>query len=56
MPTTTNQIPELTEKDKFRFWKKINKDGGKQPHMETPCWEWTASKASFGILYLEHKR
>jgi hypothetical protein len=24
-----------------RFWPKVNKNGPRQPHMPTPCWEWT---------------
>ncbi len=24
-----------------RFWERVNKDGPIQPHMDTPCWEWT---------------
>ena len=27
-----------------RFWSKVNKDGPTQPHMDTPCWVWTASR------------
>jgi hypothetical protein len=26
-----------------RFWEKVNKNGPIMPHMDTPCWEWTAS-------------
>jgi HNH endonuclease len=26
-----------------RFWASVNKNGPTQPHMTTPCWEWTAS-------------
>lgn len=33
------------EKDKARFWAKVNKDGPTMPRMETPCWVWTANKA-----------
>lgn len=29
---------------KERFEENINKDGPVQPHMDTACWEWTASK------------
>lgn len=31
-----------------RFWAKVNKYGPTQPHMEAPCWEWTACKAPNG--------
>jgi len=31
-----------------RFWSKVNKDGPTMPHMDTPCWVWTASTYSRG--------
>lgn len=31
-----------------RFWAKVDKGGPVQPHMTTPCWEWTASRNRFG--------
>ena len=31
-----------------RFWRKVNKNGPTQPHMQTPCWEWVAGKLSNG--------
>lgn len=31
-----------------RFWSRVNKDGATQPHMTTPCWEWTGTKNSDG--------
>ena len=31
-----------------RFWSKVNKDGPTQPHMTTPCWEWTRAKGLRG--------
>lgn len=48
MPTTTKPIPELSEEDKARFLSKVNKDGPTMPHMETPCWVWTAYKNKHG--------
>ena len=27
-----------------RFWGKVNKNGPKQKHMRTKCWEWTARR------------
>jgi len=36
----TNPNPEAVK----RFWAKINKDGSTQPHMDSPCWLWTAGK------------
>ena len=41
-------IPELSEKDKARFFAKVNQSGPTQPHMDTPCWEWMAGKNSDG--------
>lgn len=29
-----------------RFWEKVNKNGPTAPHMDTPCWIWTAAKKS----------
>jgi len=31
-----------------RFWAKVNKNGPTQPHMDTPCWEWTGAKFKQG--------
>jgi hypothetical protein len=33
--------PDLPPEE--RFWAKVNKDGPTQPHMDTPCWAWTAA-------------
>jgi len=34
-----------------RFWAKVNFDGPIQPHMDTPCWEWTAyTRGGYGAL------
>jgi len=46
---------KLSEKDIARFWSKVDKNGPTQPHMETPCWVWTAAKkesgyGAFGVL------
>jgi hypothetical protein len=38
----------LSAKDIARFWAKVNKDGPTMPHMETPCWVWTANKHEDG--------
>lgn len=48
MPTPERRIPSLTEENKINFWKKLDRNGPIQPHMETPCWDWTAGKFSHG--------
>jgi hypothetical protein len=35
---------KFTAADEARFWAKVNKDGPTMPHMESPCWVWTAFK------------
>lgn len=51
-PDSTISAPplpvNLSEKDIARFWSKVDKNGPTQPHMETPCWVWTAGKDSSG--------
>lgn len=42
MPTTTKQIPPLSEKDKARFWAKVDKRG------DNECWPWTGHRKKFG--------
>ena len=34
---------KLTPAQEARFWAKVNKAGPTMPHMESPCWVWTAS-------------
>ena len=41
-------IPPLSEKDKARFWAKVNRDGPTKPHMDSPCWEWVSTKSKYG--------
>ena len=49
MPTATKTIPELTEKNKRNFWRKVDKmNGPKMPHMETRCWQWTGAGVNSG--------
>jgi len=36
----------MDQKTLNRFWSKVNKYGKTMNHMETPCWEWTASLRS----------
>jgi len=31
-----------TPADEARFWAKVNKNGPTMPHMDSPCWLWTA--------------
>jgi len=38
-----------------RFWKKVNKLGNKEPHMETRCWVWTASQRGHGYGGIGYK-
>lgn len=47
VPRTPIEI-KLTAADEARFWSKVNKDGPTMPHMETPCWLWTAGKDGKG--------
>lgn len=37
-------MPSLEEK----FWARVNKHGGKAPHMESDCYEWTGAVSSSG--------
>ena len=39
---------KLTPDDEVRFWEKVDKDGPTMPHMESPCWVWTATKVRTG--------
>ena len=40
-----------------RFWAKVNKDGPTQPHMDTPCWEWTGAvhNQGYGRIFITEK-
>jgi hypothetical protein len=40
----------------IRFWAKVDKNGPTMPHMQTPCWMWTASKKSNGYGQLILKK
>lgn len=51
---------ELTESDKLRFWKKVDRNGPALPNMDSPCWLWTACRntlgyGTFGIGKKMHK-
>ena len=40
-----------------RFWAKVDFDGSNQPHMDTPCWEWTAFRVhGYGQFSYNGKR
>lgn len=58
---TATPLPvNLSEKDIARFWAKVNKNGPTMPHMETPCWVWTAGRfksgyGQFGIGTKPHR-
>jgi hypothetical protein len=56
VPLARTEI-NLSEKDIARFWAKVNKDGPTMPHMETPCWVWTAStnNKGYGQLMVSKK-
>lgn len=47
VPQTHNKIkPTPARAD--QFWSKVNKDGPTMPHMESPCWVWTACQHKDG--------
>lgn len=48
MPTTTKQIPELSQSDKERFRRKVDKNGPTMPHMDSACWIWTGHRDKDG--------
>ena len=46
--TPAPQEIKLTPAQEARFWAKVDKNGPIQPHMQTPCWIWTAYKNKDG--------
>lgn len=40
-----------------RFWAKVDRNGPLQPHMDTPCWVWTAARiaAGYGVIRIAGK-
>lgn len=63
MNEAANSVPrapqeiKLTPAEETRFWAKVNKNGPTMPHMETPCWIWTASKdhKNYGNIRIKRK-
>lgn len=55
VPHALDEI-KLTKKDLVRFWSKVDKNGPIQPHMESPCWLWTAAKSSTGYGQIWFKK
>ena len=60
MPNATKPIPELSEKDKERFWIFVNKNG-KTPDQSKQyyaglgnCWEWEGTILSTGYGQIKH--
>ena len=43
MKSTAKLIPQITSEQQENFWRKVDKNGPTEKHMETPCWLWTAS-------------
>jgi hypothetical protein len=60
MPNATKPIPELSEKDKERFWRFVNKDGPtldqSKQHYEGlgNCWEWEGTILATGYGQIKH--
>lgn len=48
MIEATQTVLQLTDKDKARFWAKVDNNGPTMSHMDTPCWVWTAGKFAAG--------
>ena len=49
MKEAAERVIELTEKDKSRFWAKVDRSGGPDA-----CWLWTAAKrkTGYGLFYI----
>lgn len=56
MPHDNTALPDPTKV--ICFWAKVNKNGPVQPHMTTPCWEWTAmrDRQGYGRMKVGGKR
>ena len=52
MQTASTEIPELSEKDKERFWSRVDKSGGPDA-----CWPWIAinGKKNYGVFYAKKR-
>lgn len=69
MNAATSTVPLVGDEIKFterqiqNFWRRVDKNGPTQPHMDTPCWVWTGSKIKHGYgrvgigskLFLAHR-
>lgn len=55
LPRPRDEI-KLTAAQEERFWVKVDKNGPTMPHMESPCWSWTASKVDgYGTMRIGSK-
>jgi hypothetical protein len=58
MPNASLQLADFSQKDKERFWAKVNKDGPIHPYNPAmgSCWLWIASvqNKGYGVLDTNH--
>jgi hypothetical protein len=47
LPRAPKEI-KLSPIDEVKFWSRIDKNGPTMPHMDSPCWIWTAGKFARG--------
>lgn len=49
---------DIDAKTEARFWSKVDKNGPMMPHMESPCWIWTAGKFGdgYGIVKIRGRK
>lgn len=57
VPRARKEI-KLTPDQEARIWANVDKNGPTQPHMDTPCWDWAATKdrKGYGQIRLLNKR
>lgn len=53
---------KLSQSDMERFWQKVDFNGPTAPHMQTPCWVWTAATTrpddhlrGYGLFGVKHR-